>query len=292
MFRPGGSIRGTATVRLQSPLPLRFVLRFAVGSGTGPAEIGLHDTAADCREGKSAMLMRQGWSHRRLMYESERVLRLDVARTAHIRSAVQQVLEHRPRYLLWEADHSRLMRHVAEERRHARQALAMRRVALKLIHRRALIDHIRTARIQGEDRKALFRIFYGPKDTLDAILLEHRQYLLAASSSHCADILIDELRDRNGHRLLLEYERVYREYFAMYCRFSRAASSPYSSVLGPLTMELREQAKQIRERLYAEPPEWHPAIERRRSVRSPLPGMRPLTGRLPDLSRPRELSAT
>lgn len=237
------------------------------------------------------MVMRQGWTHRRLMYESERVLRLDADEPTHIRSAVQQVLEDKPRYLLWEASHSRLMRHVADERRRAKQALAMRRVAIQLIHRRALVDHIRTVRLRGKERQALFRIFYGPKDTLDAILLEHRQYLLAASSSHCADILIDELRDQNGHRLLLDYERVYREYFAMYCGFSRATSGQYSSMLGALTMELRERTKQMRERLYTEPPEWHPSIERRRSVRTSLAEMRPLTGRLPDLSRARVLSA-
>ena len=59
----------------------------------------------------------------------------------------------------WEARHAELVRPVAEQNSRAPQVIALRDLEVRLVHRRALIDHIREHQLRGKKRDACSRSF-------------------------------------------------------------------------------------------------------------------------------------
>ena len=120
------------------------------------------------------MLRYQSRRHRRLMDESEQAL-WDAADGYNQRDGriARQTLGDSKSLRLWESRHADLVLPVAEQNRRAPQIFALRDIEVRLVHRRALIKHIRNHRILGQERDKLFSAFYGPLDTTNAILAEH-----------------------------------------------------------------------------------------------------------------------
>ena len=196
------------------------------------------------------MLNYQSRRHQRLMDESEQAL----SDAAHSASAMQsrianQVLTDPQTHRLWESQHASLVGQVAEHRRRLNQIMAMRSIEAQLLHRRALIDHIRNRKIVGAERDKLFHVFYGPKDVINAIVTEHRKYVLALSSYISVEHLINVMQDPISTQLLAVYERTYQEYFDLYCVMAKAEDAAIANAVVPVLQEARQRAKRVRERL-------------------------------------------
>jgi len=214
--------------------------------------------------------------HRYLMDESEQALS-DAADGDRKRDAriATQILGDSRIYRLWESRHADLVKPVAEHSRRNSQIFRLRNIELKLVHRRALIRCIREQRIAGEQRDKLFAVFYGPKDTRNAILTEHRQYTLAVSSRVSADHLIDVMQDPVSVRLLHEYEAVYSRYFDLFCSNVICEDTAMADATRLELMTLRRCAMQMIKRIHSERPEsGHSSFERQallaRSGRYPV----------------------
>ena len=196
------------------------------------------------------MLRYQSTRHRRLMQESEQALEnaasSESARAARI--AGQVLSDHRT-HSLWEARHAELLRPVAAERRRTPQILAMRRVETGLVHQTALIDYIRAKQIRGPLRERLFEAFYGPRELTDAILIEHRNYVLATSSALSTDHLIDIMHDSRSVELLEVYRRAYAAFFSMYCYFTCSRDRDMADAVKNSMQDARRRVERLRKHL-------------------------------------------
>lgn len=222
------------------------------------------------------MLRYQSRRHRYLMDESEQALSHAAdGRSGRDARIAREILGDSRIHRLWESRHADLVLPVAEQNRRAPQIFSLRDIEVKLLHRRSLIRHIRKNHIVGKKRDKLFSVFYGPKDTNDAILKEHRQYTLAVSSRVSADHLIDVMCDPVSEKLLRIYESVYSRYFAYYCFVVCCDDSAIADAAKIEMMGLRRQAMQLIKRIHKERPEsGHSSFERQallaRSGRYPI----------------------
>ena len=210
------------------------------------------------------------------MDESEQALSdaAEGARPLESRIA-NQVLNDPKTHRLWESRHAELVRPVAEQSRRTPQVIALRNIEAGLLHRRALIDYIRNHQVVGVERDKLFRVFYGPKDPVDAIMTEHRQYVLAVSSRISADHLIDVMHDPVSHHLLELYGSIYHEYFELYCLMVRAEEPTLADAIRISMQDAANRANAVRERLISvKPDNRHSNFEREallaRSGRYPI----------------------
>jgi hypothetical protein len=164
---------------------------------------------------------------------------------------------------------------VAERRRPIEQVHALREIEVRLVHRRALIDHIRKNHIHGAERDQLFAALYGPKDIVDAILVEHRQYMLAVSSYLSTEHLIDLMSDTEGKRLLRQYESLCEKYFELYGEIVRCQDAILADAARPLMINARERINKVRQRIKSvKSPRSYPDFDRQallaRSGRYPI----------------------
>jgi hypothetical protein len=202
------------------------------------------------------MLRYQSRRHRRLMDESERALSEEAAYGHRRESRIaNDILADGRNHRLWESRHAELLVPVAEQGRRAPQIFALRDLQVRLLHRRALIGHIRSNQLVGNERDKLFTAFYGPLDMTNAILTEHRQYTLAVSSGISTDHLVDVMDDTVSTNLLREYEQIYTRYFSLYCCMVNCADVETAEALKPMLMDLRQRAFKMIKRIHSERPE-------------------------------------
>lgn len=190
------------------------------------------------------------------MDESEQAL-WDATAAKSIRDSriAKHVLNDPRSHRMWEARHAELVRPVAEQKNRVPQLLALRDIEIRLVHKRALIDHIRYYRLRGEERDQMFSALYGPKDVIDAIVVEHRRYMMAVSSYLSTHHLIDVMHDPLGRRLLRRYESLYSSYFDLYAQIVRSQDSTLADATKPLMTEIRDKLTGIRQRLKSERPD-------------------------------------
>jgi hypothetical protein len=189
-------------------------------------------------------------THTRLMRESESSIHEHAeygSGDAH--SACQQLVSKRPRYSFWVSRQDQEMMAIARAKQRERQITQLRGLAVQQIHRAALVRHLRANEITGRERNRLLEEFFGPRDPDCAVLAEHRNYILAASSQVCAADLLDLTGDRYGIRLVDRYQSDYGLYFAMYCDRARARQDGRQYLLEGLIPEIRDEATRTREML-------------------------------------------
>ena len=203
-----------------------------------------------------AMLRYQSRRHQRLMDESEQAL-WDAAHAKSKREAriAQHILSNSKTYHTWESRHAEIVRPVAQETKRQQQIFALRDIEVRLIHRTALIDHIRNLRLRGPERDQMIAAFYGPKDIRDAILIEHQHYMLAVSSHLSTNHLINVMHDPLGNCLLRQYEMLYANFFNLYGYVARAQDPDWADAARPLITEAREQLAKIRQRIKSARPD-------------------------------------
>ena len=192
-----------------------------------------------------------------LMTASERALWTTESQPDYYRVPVSRLLDDGRQYRNWEATHSREMRNIAACPRQIDQLMSLRKLALQLIHRRGLVDYLRAFSIVGEHRQQIFNMFYGRTDYNEAVITEHRQYVVAASSGYCAEVLVDAVNDANGYRLLERYQSLYSQYFQIFSQCSRAefiGDAELAAALKPTMLEHRSYANLVRRQILVVPP--------------------------------------
>ena len=206
------------------------------------------------------------FTFRGLMTESERALWRTDSLPDYYRSPVCQLLDDGRHYQAWEVSHARLMHRIADGAQPRGQALALRATSLSLIHRRGLFDYLRNHGVRGKVRERMLQAFYGPIDYRTAVLTEHRQFVLAASSGYCTDVLVGSIHDGEGARLIERYARLYRDYFEVFGHFVTAEmteEADVASALKPIMLRRRTDVARLRGTILTPPR--HGLLDRRRS---------------------------
>jgi hypothetical protein len=118
----------------------------------------------------------------------------------------------------WESEHSRLMHQVADFGALQNQAAALRQTALRLIHGKALFDHLRRNEVRGSERARMLNHFYPARGYQYALIAEHGVYVRKACSYLCAThVGTGVVRDPSFLDPMQHYENLYAEYFDLYC---------------------------------------------------------------------------
>lgn len=205
--------------------------------------------------------------HKTLMEESEQALHEAAQRESGTDARIaKQIIGDPKTHGLWEALHAELVRPVAEQKDRTPQVIALREVEVRLVHRRALIDHIREHELGGQARQRLFQVFYGPREFQDAVLAEHRQYMLAVSSRVSTDHLIDVMSDPVSKKLLLEYEALYSRYFELYCYVMGSQDPDCADAMKEAMTMARQQADRLRRRINTARPDGRAADFERQAI--------------------------
>ena len=194
--------------------------------------------------------------HRKMMDQSEFALQ-DATESpiSHVSRVASAILGDSRSYRLWESQHADLILPAAETSNKKRQIIELRKAEIKLVHRRALFGYLRTKKVTGEERRQLFSVFHRTRDYENAVLAEHRQYMVALSSHVSADYLIDIMNDPKSKSLPRRYKKLYAHYFEMYCYLACKGDSKCVDLVRGLMAEVSEQLKQLRRRIETEPPE-------------------------------------
>jgi hypothetical protein len=121
------------------------------------------------------------------------------------------------RYRDWELRHAKLLVPVAEQKAEKYQILALRKANVQLVHRRAFFNYLQTHPVTGARREQLFRLFHSTLDMNEAILAEHRQYMVAFSSGISTGHITDVMHDDTSTWLTDLYEKTFCRYFEMKC---------------------------------------------------------------------------
>jgi len=186
----------------------------------------------------------------RLMRESEQTV-LERANSGDEipRRICTQLLDDPARYSQWHARHEIHMGGVARARRHERQVLKLRAIAIEQVHQTALVRYLRDHHVFGADRDRTLHAFYGINDIRDSTLAEHRTYLLAASTQLCTSEILDLVGDDRGQGLVRRYELAYDQYFGMFCDRARAIQKGGNYLLTAFIPEVRNIAERMRLRI-------------------------------------------
>ena len=201
------------------------------------------------------MLRYSSRRHKQLMHVSELALQ-DAAESSSPRESriATTVLHDHQHYSLWESRHANLLLPVAQQSRKKRQIVALRNAEVQLVHRRAFFKYLRAHEVRGEQRERLFRLFHTTLDYNDAILAEHRHYMLAVSSRISTGHIIDIMDDMNSSLLLGQYEKTFARFFEMNCYVACARNSDCSKLVHQSMRELQAQLLRIRRSIEAVPP--------------------------------------
>ena len=192
------------------------------------------------------------------MNESEYALQdASESPSARISRIVNTLLRDTQTYRMWESRHADLLLPVAEYSDRKHQILALRNTKIGLVHRRALFKYLHTNKVRGEQRRKLFRILHSTLDFPDAVVKEHRQYMLAVSSRISSDHLIDVMNDPKSKNLQRKYEKLYTRYFEMQCYVMGMGDSNCIALVCLAMTDAREQLHRLRRQIEAVPLDGH-----------------------------------
>ncbi len=205
--------------------------------------------------------------HRKLMGESEYALQgASDSSSPRISRIVNTILQDNQKYKMWESRHADLLLPVAEYSDRKHQVFALRDAKIRLVHRRALFRYLQANEVRGEQRRQLFRILHSTLDYPDAVLREHRQYMLAVSSRVSADHLIDVMNDPKSKSLSRDYEKLYTRYFEMQCYVMGMGDSNCIALVRSVMEDVRDQLRRLRQQIEVQPVDSHCASFDRQEV--------------------------
>jgi hypothetical protein len=189
------------------------------------------------------------------MDESEYALRdASGSPLPHVSRIANSIVNDNSRYRLWESRHADLLLPVAKHSNMKRQIVALRNTEVQLVHRRALFDFLRDSEVRSGARRQLFHVFHRTLDYESAVLVEHRQYMLAVSSHISANHLIDVMNDDNSKALLRQYEKMYARYFEMNCYVAGMGDSECIELVRSGMGDALELLQRLRRRIESVPP--------------------------------------
>ena len=189
-------------------------------------------------------------THPQLMRESER--RIESAadsRDPRESTIARRLLADGIVFRLWDIEHARYMRVVARERRRPGQLAALRGISFGLIHRKALFEYLRAERPRANERRRILALFHRSLAHSSALIREHHEFVRASCSMLCANHIASSLLEERAFvEALRDYERLFTEYFRLFCSASDAvpaAADPCRALLPYLKHELQEQRRLI-----------------------------------------------
>jgi hypothetical protein len=196
--------------------------------------------------------------HKKLMDASEYALKQaadngtpDQARIA------STVLANQRTYRTWENVHANLMQPVARHWRDRELLLELRKSQLSLVHHRALFRYLANYEVRGDKLRRLLRLLHGTLDFEDALLHEHRRFLLAVSSRISSKHIARLMNDADGEHLVKRYASAYDRYLALKCEMAIAPSRSQVALIRPCLNEVRERIDRTRRRIVTSKPTVH-----------------------------------
>jgi hypothetical protein len=164
-------------------------------------------------------VQQSAFSHARLMRVStdriESALRSDDAKE-HL--VAQRILATPHSWYSWELEHAGLMRLVADCAGLRHQAAVLRQTALRLIHGTALFEYLKHRSVRGQLRASVLAHFHPTRSYAHAVIGEHTAYLRKACSLLCTShVGTDLVQDAAFLDPMQQYERLFAEYFELYC---------------------------------------------------------------------------
>lgn len=173
---------------------------------------------------------------------------------ADVRLVVDRLFDRPVTYSRWLSFHYDLMKKVAAGHSSKEQLLRLRKTSFSLLHRQALFEHIRTAKVPGPDREALFSALHASKGYARAVLEEHGRFLESNSSLFCTDYLEMFIRhDSAFGAAFAQYRTQYMEFFAIYCAWVLAEYRGEDYCLAPVIPEIKMQLLSLQRRIVAMP---------------------------------------
>lgn len=170
------------------------------------------------------------------------------------RRVVERLVETPVTYSRWLSFHFGIMQKVAAGDSVRAQRLQLRKASFTLVHRQALFQHLRDARIGGRAREALFRTLHGGTDYPRAVVAEHGLFLESNSSLFCAQHLdFSLMNDAEFGAQLDAYRDAYMEFFALYCNWVIAEDRGQFYPFAPMFPEMKQQLLAMQSRLLALP---------------------------------------
>ena len=193
-------------------------------------------------------MQRTGISHARLMRESTDRVETALHSDDHNEQLVAaRIMETSGGFQRWEAEHSQLMRNVADFSGLGNQLSALKRTTLSLVHGKALFEYLKTKEVRGPERTNLVRHFYPTRGYTSAMVAEHGNYLRRSCSYLCAShVGTGVVRDDAFLDPLEQYENLYAEYFDLYCRLQLSADDVDSESEKSLLPLLKHQLGELR----------------------------------------------
>jgi hypothetical protein len=193
-------------------------------------------------------VLRNAISHTRLMREStDRVQTALRGDNRHEQMVANRLLESPAAWMVWETEHSGLMRQVADHALQRTQAAVLKKAALRLIHHKALFEYLRNAAVRGNMRNRIIASFHPTLSYAHAVVAEHGLYLRKACSFFCTShVGSDIVHDAGFLDPMQRYETLYSEYFGLFCSAHCGEEPAESAVETALLPLLKFEVEQCR----------------------------------------------
>jgi hypothetical protein len=232
-------------------------------------------------------MLRHTISHARLMRVStDRVQTALSSSDINEQLVARRILENPSVWSQWEKEHSGLMRQLANCGVRRAQVAALKHANFRLLHGKALFQHLRRNLVRGSERARVLEYFRPGRNYPNAVVAEHGVYLRKACSYLCTSHLgTDVVEDPMFLDPMQRYEELYAEYFSLYCGV--LLGTPSGVAQGALLPLLKMQLNEYRWAIL-DPRRAQPWLRREAEIRVPTGD----TQRLPTLgSHPRSREA-
>lgn len=215
-------------------------------------------------------MQRSALTHERLMREStDRVERALHSDDLWEHKIAQRILASPGAWHSWELEHSGIMRLVADCSIFRQQAVALRHAALRLIHGKALFEHLKKHSVRGDARARILAHFHPTQIYEHAVVAEHTAYLRKACSFLCASHLgVDVVRDDAFLDPMQQYETLYAQYLDVFCSTLSAQKDAAASSAPALLPLLKQQLNEWRW-VILNPKQGLPYLQRESELRRP-----------------------
>jgi len=232
-------------------------------------------------------MLRHTISHARLMRVStDRVQTALSSSDINEQMVARRILENPSVWSQWEKEHSGLMRQLANCGVRRAQVAALKHANFRLLHGKALFQHLRRNLVRGSDRARVLEYFRPGRNYPNAVVAEHGVYLRKACSYLCTShVGTDVVEDPMFLDPMQRYEELYAEYFSLYCGV--LLGTPSGVAQGALLPLLKLQLNEYRWAIL-DPRRAQPWLRREAEIRVPTGD----TQRLPTLgSHPKSREA-
>ena len=223
---------------------------------------------------------RNSVDYKRLMREStDRVHSALYSADPNEQLVASRLMENPSAFGTWESEHSGLMLEVANPSFRRTQAALLKKATFRLIHRKALFEYLRDAQVRGNVRRRIIVHFHPAQDYARAVIAEHGLYLRKACSFLCTShVGGNVVRDPGFFDPMRCYQKLYAEYFQIFCRTNFGTDSDDTEPQEELLPLLKHQLEEYRMSIMNPQPktEW---LMREAELRQPIGD----TARLPQL---------